>query len=68
MKYTYLEKEPESLIIHLRRFNVDPVTMTKVKLEHIVKFPVSKFKFSKIFHEGSRQRNLDGVKLHKYTL
>ncbi|CDW84830.1 ubiquitin carboxyl-terminal hydrolase [Stylonychia lemnae] len=68
VKFTYLQKEPESLIIHLKRFNVDPITFQRKRLEHIIKFPTSKFKFSKVFHEGSGVKNMDGIQLKKYTL
>ena len=70
MKYTYLEKEPESLVLHLKRFNHESTNnhMQRNKLSHIVKFPCGKLKFTKIFNDGSGMRNMQGVRQKSYTL
>ncbi|TNV74576.1 hypothetical protein FGO68_gene4032 [Halteria grandinella] len=64
VKYTYLSREPEHLIIHLRRFKMDNTQRTK--LTHIVKFPLGKFNFTKVFHQGSGLRNYE--RGNKYQL
>ena len=66
VKYTYLSREPEFLIIHLRRFKIDQGQ--RVKSENIVRFPTGKLKFTKIFHLGSGQRTKDEPAYNKYTL
>jgi hypothetical protein len=66
MKYTYLSKDPEFLIIHLRRFKIE--NGMRVKLESLVKFPTGKLKFSKVFHQGSGSRSMDNDDLSKYSL
>jgi ubiquitin C-terminal hydrolase len=66
VKYTYLTREPENLILHLRRFKVEGGQRTK--LSHIVKFPLGKLNFTKTFHQGSGFRNYNPKDIQKYAL